>query len=159
MSETEAAGLIQDDEEPLAVDLGRLKQATARDYAIRFGFGFGFGFGAAISAIAALAGIRFKPLVGGLFLAFPAILPATLTLLEKKEGKIKACADASGGILGAFGLGAFAAVASVLLRVTHPAIALAAALLAWALVAVGLYFALRMTNWYQKEDRLLRKAE
>ena len=153
MSETEAAGLIQDDEEPLAVDLGRLKQATARDYAIRFGFG------AAISAIAALAGIRFKPLVGGLFLAFPAILPATLTLLEKKEGKIKACADASGGILGAFGLGAFAAVASVLLRVTHPAIALAAALLAWALVAVGLYFALRMTNWYQKEDRLLRKAE
>ncbi len=39
--------------------------------------------------------MRFGPRVGGLFLAFPAILPATLTLLEKKEGKTKACADAA----------------------------------------------------------------
>jgi len=116
-------------------------------------------FGAAISVIAALVSMRFGPKVGGLVLAFPAILPATLTLLEKKEGKTKAWANASGGSLGAVGLATFATVASVLLRVTTPTLALAAALSAWIVVSVGLYIASRVTNLYEKEDRLLRKID
>ena len=106
-----------------------------------------------------MVSLLFGPRAGGLFLAFPAILPATLTLLEKKEGKTKACADASGGVIGAVGLAAFAVVAALLLRRVTPALALGAALLAWTLVAVGLYFAFRATNLYEKEDRLLRKFE
>ncbi|HEY0492271.1 MAG TPA: DUF3147 family protein [Candidatus Dormibacteraeota bacterium] len=150
---SERRQLIEDDEQPVAVDLGKLREARAADYAIRFAFG------AAISIVAGLASLAFGPRVGGLFLAFPAILPATLTLLEKKEGKTKACADASGGVIGAFGLAAFAVVAALLLRTASPALALLAALLVWILVAVGLYFAFRATDLYEKEDRLLRKFE
>ena len=61
-------------------------------------------------------------------------------------------------MIGALGLAAFAVVAALLLRSLAPALALLAALGAWALVAVGLYFAFRATNLYEKEDRLLRKG-
>ncbi len=145
--------LINDDDGPVTVDLHKLTEAKPIDLAVRFVFG------AAISVVAALVSIRFGPKVGGLFLAFPALLPATLTLLEQKEGKVKATADASGGVIGAFGLAAFAVVASLLLRATVPVIALAAALLAWIAVAIGLYFVFRATNLYEKEDQLLRKTE
>ncbi len=145
--------LIRDDEKPVTADLQKLKDAKPSDLAVRFVFG------AAISVVAALVSMRFGPKVGGLFLAFPALLPATLTLLEQKEGMLKATADASGGIIGAFGLVAFAVVASLLLRATLPVIALAAALLAWIAVAIGLYFVFRATNLYEKEDQLLRKTE
>ncbi len=145
--------LIQDDEKPVSVDLRKLKEAKPIDFVVRFVFG------AAISVVAAVVSIRFGPKVGGLFLAFPAILPATLTLLEQKEGKLKATADASGGIIGAFGLAAFAIVVSLLLRATQPVIAVAAALLAWVAVAIGLYFMFRATGLYEKEDQLLRKIE
>lgn len=150
---TQRRALIADDEKPVAIDIGRLKEARASDYAIRFGFG------AAIAIIAGLVSLLFGPKVGGLFLAFPAILPATLTLLEKKEGKTKACADASGGVIGAIGLAVFAVVAALLLRKLSPPLALGAALLAWTLVAIGLYFAFRATALYEKEDRLLRKFD
>lgn len=150
---TQRRELIEDDRKPVSVDLGKLRETKAADYAIRFGFG------AAIAIIAGVVSLLFGPRAGGLFLAFPAILPATLTLLEKKEGKTKACADASGGVIGAVGLAAFAVVAALLLRRVTPALALGAALLAWTLVAVGLYFAFRATNLYEKEDRLLRKFE
>jgi hypothetical protein len=153
MTDTQTNTLIEDDERPVAIDLGKLGQGKATDYALRFAFG------ATIAAAAALVGLRFGPRVGGLFLAFPAIVPATLTLLEKKEGKTKACADASGGVLGAAGLAAFAAAALILLRVTVPLLALGLALLAWTVVAVGLYFVFRATDLYEKEDRLLRKTE
>jgi uncharacterized protein DUF3147 len=153
MSDTQTRTLIEDDEKPVSIDLGKLGQSKPADYAIRFAFG------ATIAAAAALVSTRFGPRVGGLFLAFPAILPATLTLLEKKEGKATACADASGGVLGAAGLAAFAAVALVLLRHTAPLLALGLALFAWIVVAVSLYFVFRATDLYEKEDRLLRKTK
>jgi hypothetical protein len=84
------------------------------------------------------------------------VLPATLTLIERKEGTTKAWADASGGALGAIGLAAFAVTATLLLR-WYPAAALLLALLAWALVSVGLYFLFRVTGLFLKQDRLLAK--
>ena len=93
---------------------------------------------------------------GGLFLAFPAVLPATLTLIERKEGTTKAWADASGGALGAVGLAAFALTASLLLR-WNPVAALLLALLTWALVAAGLYFLFRVTSLFLKQDQLVAK--
>lgn len=47
--------------------------------------GVRFAFGACASIVAGLVGTAFSPVVGGMFLAFPAILPATLTLLEQKH--------------------------------------------------------------------------
>jgi Protein of unknown function (DUF3147) len=153
MKGTQTRTLIDDDEKPVAFDLKKLGKSKPGDYAVRFAFG------AAIAVVAAVISMAFGQKVGGLFLAFPAILPATLTLLEKKEGKTKACADASGGVLGALGLAAFAAVALLLLRRTAPVLALGLALLAWTVVAVGLYFIFRATDLYEKEDQLLQKRD
>jgi hypothetical protein len=65
---------------PTRVDPSKLRSVTVRDYVIRFGFGFLISVVSAV--VTDLSGAR----IGGLFLAFPAILPATLTLVEKKEG-------------------------------------------------------------------------
>ena len=126
----------RDDEEPLGLRPSEIRHLRSADYLVRFAFG------AVVAAAAAIVGVTFGPRVGGIFLAFPAILPATLTLIEKREGKDQAEADASGGILGGVGLAAFAIVASLSLGRISPAIALMLALLAWTVVSVGLYFAI-----------------
>ena len=118
-------------------DFGAIKQATLRDYGVRFAFG------AAVSAAAGLAGLRFGPRVGGLFLAFPAILPAALTLIEQKDGEGPADADVQGGVLGAVGLLAFALVVFAGVQGLGALLALALALAAWACVSSGLYLLLR----------------
>ena len=113
-------------------------------------------FGAGIALVAGIAGTVFGPKVGGLFLAFPAVLPATLTLIEKNEGPAKAWADASGGALGAVGLAAFAFVTLRLLP-TSPVLALPLALVAWLVVAAGLYFLFWMSGIFVRQDELLAK--
>ena len=98
------------------------------------------------------------PKIGGLFLAFPAILPASLTLIEKKEGLTRAWSDASGGVLGSFAMAAFAATAMFLLT-WNPVGALLLALLAWLIVATGLYFLLRITGLFLRTDRLISREQ
>ena len=101
----------------------RLNPSALRDirwyqYVIRFALG------GAMTVIAGLIASRFGPVVGGLFLAFPAIFPASATLIEKHErerkekaglaggrrGKEAAALDAAGAVLGSVGLAAFAVV-------------------------------------------------
>jgi uncharacterized membrane protein (GlpM family) len=123
--------------ESLGLDPGKLRQVGLGETAIRFAFG------ALVSIVASLVTLKFGPRIGGLFLAFPAILPASLTLIEKKEGNEKARADAEGGIMGAVGLAAFALTALLLLHRLAPAPALALALAAWIAVSLGLYLAAR----------------
>ncbi len=53
------------------------------DYAIRFLFG------GLITVAAGIIAKRFGPGIGGLFLAFPAIFPASATLIEKHEKEKK----------------------------------------------------------------------
>src|SRR5256885_12823169 len=101
--------LLEDDHEPVGFDWSKLSKASPGEIALRFIFG------ASIALIAAVVAYFFGAKAGGLFLAFPAVLPATLTLIERKEGTTKAWADASGGALGALGLAAFALTASLLL--------------------------------------------
>ena len=87
-------------------------QTSWRDYLVRFVLG------GAMTVIAGLIAAGFGPVLGGLFLAFPAIFPASATLLEKhvreskgtRRGKQEAALDAVGAALGSFGLAAFAAV-------------------------------------------------
>jgi hypothetical protein len=97
--------LLDDDLEPVGFDWSTLSKVKPNELAVRFGFG------ALVALVAALLASLAGPKVGGLFLAFPAILPASLTLIEKKEGLAKAWSDASGGALGAVGIMAFALVA------------------------------------------------
>ena len=44
-----------------------------------------FFFGALVTVIIGIIAKNFGPTIGGLFLAFPAIFPATATLIEKHE--------------------------------------------------------------------------
>jgi uncharacterized protein DUF3147 len=96
-------------------------------------------FGAGVSIIAALFGVVFGARVGGLFLACPAILPATLTLIEKKEGKRPAEEDEHGSIAGALGLVAFAAAGALLIGHFGVAWAVVGAVVGWVVVAMGAY--------------------
>lgn len=118
------------------MDLRALGQVKTRDYLIRFAFG------AVISICAALvssaAGARF----GGLFLAFPAILPASLTLLQEDDGTRDADRNAIGAVLGGVALVCFA-VAGEGLFGRIPAVAvLVSALIVWLAAATGLYWTL-----------------
>jgi uncharacterized membrane protein YfcA len=113
-------------DEPLVdADLSKLSKIRPKDIVVRFVFG------AAISLVAGLISLGFGARAGGMFLAFPAILPASLTLVEKKEGTEAAIHDLDGTILGAAALGAFALVAGVGLRAGSAALALPAALATW----------------------------
>ena len=112
------------------VETRSLRSIRPREYVIRFLFG------AAVALLAALVG-AIHPWAGGLLLAFPAILPATLTLVEKKEGRRRAQEDDIGAIAGGVGMVAFALVGWLALAGLNwggPA-ALAAAFLAWALIS------------------------
>jgi hypothetical protein len=101
----------------------RLNPSALRDirwyeYVVRFALG------GAMTVIAGLIASRFGPVIGGLFLAFPAIFPASATLIEKHErerkekaglsgarrGKEAAALDSAGAVLGSLGLAAFAIV-------------------------------------------------
>ena len=95
-----------------------LKGTKPHEYVVRFMLG------GLVTALAGLIARRYGPVIGGLFLAFPAILPATATLLEKherevkeqahvevgKRGRMVAGVDAGGAALGTLGLVVFALI-------------------------------------------------
>ena len=143
--------LQQDDLQPVGFDWSKITKVKPSELAVRFVFGAG------IALVAAVVGMLAGPKVGGLFLAFPAILPASLTLIEKKEGFAKAWSDASGGTIGAIGMAAFALTA-ILLLPTNPVLALILALVAWVVVSSGLYFLLRVTGFFLASDRLFSSS-
>jgi Protein of unknown function (DUF3147) len=115
---------------------GKLSQVKPRDLAIRFVAG---GLTSVVSGAVTLV---FGARVGGLFLAFPAILAASLTLIEEDEDASQAREDARGAVVGGFAMAAFAAVAALSLTGLGGALALALAAAAWAGLAVGGYFTL-----------------
>ena len=120
-----------------------LRETHWYEYLVRFVLG------GAMSVIAGLLAARFGPVVGGLFLAFPAIFPASATLIEKhvrkrkekaglpgaRRGKEAAALDAAGAALGSFGLVAFGLVVWLMI-VSSPAWALLLAAASWLGVAM-----------------------
>ncbi len=116
-----------------SIDLGALKAHSLKDYLTRFAFGAG------IATAAAVAGTIFGAKIGGLLLAFPAILPASLTLIERKEGRGEAAVDAIAAILGSIALIAFALVAAIGLTRFNLPTALGLAAATWVVVAGSLY--------------------
>ena len=120
--------------EPLAaIEVERFGKIDARELAIRFAFG------AAASLLAGCATLIFGPRAGGLFLAFPAILAASVTLIEKKEGNRAAVQHVKGAVLGTVGLATFALAFEAALRTTALGFALALAFGTWIATSVGLY--------------------
>lgn len=112
-----------------------------------------FVLGGAVTVVAGLVAKWFGPAVGGILLAFPAIMPAALLLLERSQneqvpppgcgarGRRAVVLDAAGAAMGSMGLIAFAFVVwGGLVRWPTP-VALIAGTVAWAAVAVVIWMA------------------
>jgi hypothetical protein len=112
----------------------QLRDTKAWEYAVRFVFG------GAIAVGTGIIGKIWGPFVAGLFLAFPAILPASLTLVKQHDGRRQAIEDARGARLGSPGLAAFAVTVAVTAGGLAPWLVLTAAAAMWALVDIGLWY-------------------
>src|ERR1700693_5932262 len=99
----------------IKIDPSGLKQTKWHEYVLRFFAG------GVITVVAGVIARKWGPGIGGLFLAFPAIFPASATLIEKHERQRKqkkglhgeergtdaAAIDALGSARGSVGLVAF----------------------------------------------------
>lgn len=125
-----------------------VRETKPYEYAIRFVFG------GAITAVVGLVAKHYGPVVAGLFLAFPSILPAAITLLAKHEqekheheghrqaiqqGKEQAAGEAAGTALGSVGLIAFGGILWLYSTKLPAWSVLALATICWFAVAVGLW--------------------
>jgi hypothetical protein len=122
-----------------------------------------FLFGGAVCVMAGVVAKQWGPAAGGLFLAFPAIFPASATLLEAHERRHKARAgfdgtmrgrtvasiDAAGTALGCAGLTSFAIVCWSLLTRLDTAAVFVLATAAWCVLSFA--------AWRLRKSRLLRR--
>jgi hypothetical protein len=115
-------------------------RTPVREWLIRFAFGAG------VSALAGIISEIWGPKAGGLFLAFPAILLASLTLVAKDEGAHQAREDARGAALGATGLIGFAVVVATAARHWPVWATLVAATLAWVTISGMAYLVTVMVH-------------
>lgn len=120
-------------------DFSALQRTKWYEYAVRFFFG------GAITVVTGILAKRYGPVWGGLFLAFPAIFPASATLVEKHEkekkqgagisetirGRQAAALDARGAALGSTGLAVFALIVWKLLPSWNAALVLLAGTALW----------------------------
>jgi len=137
----------------IRVGLTTLRLSRWYEYVIRFVLG---GIATVITGVVAK---EFGPTIGGLFLAFPAVLPASTTLIQTHEKKRKhrlglhgedrgrqvAGLDAAGAAMGSFGMVAFAVLAWVLLP-RWPT---------WAVLVIStvVWFAVSIFVWRQRRLR------
>ena len=126
------------------VDSSALRDSTWSQFALRFLFG------GIVTAMAGLVAHYYGPAIGGLLLAFPAILPASATLIEKHEkqekekngmngsvrGRQAASVDAAGSAMGSLGLLTFAIIIWRFLPAHSTGVVLSAATVVWAIVSV-----------------------
>jgi Protein of unknown function (DUF3147) len=131
----------------IKVDLSTLGKTKWHDYAVRFLFG------GSITALAGIIAKKFGPGIGGLFLAFPAIFPASATLIEKHEkekkqsfglkgaarGRSAASIDAAGSSMASIGLFVFALVVWQFMSKDRAWIVLGAATVLWLGISVAVW--------------------
>ena len=129
---------------PVRVDGSALRDSKWSQYALRFLFG------GIVTALAGLVAQHYGPTIAGLLLAFPAIFPASATLIEKHErqekekkgmsgtvrGREAASVDAAGSAMGSLGLLGFAVIIWQFLPAHSVGVVLCAATGAWAVVSV-----------------------
>jgi hypothetical protein len=113
-----------------------------------------FFFGGLITVMTGLIAQKFGPEIGGLFLAFPAIFPASATLIEKHErerkekiglhgtqrGRMAAGLDADGAAIGSLGLLTFAFLVWRGMAYFHSAIVILAATFMWLLTSFFIWY-------------------
>jgi hypothetical protein len=122
-----------------------------------------FVFGGTVCVIAGLIAQRFGPVIGGFFLAFPAIFPASASLVEAHEeqhmaragfngtnrGRVVAAIDALGTAMGCIGLAGFGFVFWVWLPRARLAQTFILATLVWLTLSVGV--------WLLRKKRVLHR--
>jgi hypothetical protein len=135
----------------IGIDPSGLLETRWYEFAVRFLIG---GF---ITAATGIIARQWGPVVGGLFLAFPAIFPASATLIEKHEkdrkkkvglhgaerGRKAASVDAAGAAIGSLGLFAFAFLVSRMLITHSPVLVLVLSTASW--LSVSLF------GWYLRK--------
>jgi len=133
-------------------DVSALRRTRWYEYALRFFFG------GAVTVAAGLIAKAYGPVFGGLFLAFPAIFPASATLVQKHEtekkrkagiidnnrGRKAAALDARGAALGSVGLACFGITLWRLLPRWNAGLSLVAALALWLVISLLLWQLRRM---------------
>jgi hypothetical protein len=131
----------------IQIDLPSLRRIRWYEYLTRFVLG------GAVSVLAGLIAQSFGPVIGGLFLAFPAIFPASATLLDKHErekkkradipvtvrGRLAVALDARGAAMGSIAMGAFAYLVWKALPSHNAAVVLGGGLILWVSVAAGIW--------------------
>ena len=132
----------------VSVNFAAVRHTKWYEYALRFFFG------GIITALTGLVAHKFGPDIGGLFLAFPAIFPASATLIEKHEkkkkeraglhgtqrGRVAAGLDAAGAAMGALGLLGFALIVWWALPHFHAMLVLIGATSAWLLTSFSIWY-------------------
>jgi hypothetical protein len=143
----------------IKIDLSSLRRTKGHDYLVRFLMG------GAMAALAGLIAKHFGPVVGGLFLAFPAIFPASATLLDRDQrekkrkagipvslrGRLAVALDARGTALGSIAMGAFALSVWRELPSHNAAGVLAGALALWMAVAAGLWRLRKLHVYFSRQ--------
>lgn len=143
----------------VAISTSALKQTKWWEYFVRFMLGGG------VTAVAHILAKNYGPEFGGLFLAFPAILAASTTLVEKHErerkekkglhgkyrGRHAAGADAAGAAMGSFGLMVFAWCVWKLIADHN-----AAGVIAWATMVWGIICFVIWWTWKRNIPHRLR---
>jgi Protein of unknown function (DUF3147) len=130
---TEEASIEDRVSERPSAELGKARRVRARQ------LGYRFVAGALTSIAAGALTLALGARVGGVLLAFPAILAASLTLIEQQEDSAEAREDARGALMGAVALTAFAALAALTLARLGSAVALVLATVAWFVAAFAGY--------------------
>jgi hypothetical protein len=137
----------------VTISTSGLKQTKWWEYLLRFVLG------GLVTAVTGILARKFGPSFAGLFLAFPAILASSVTLVEKHErerkqqkgmngvirGRQAAGADAAGATMGSIGLIAFAVWVWKLLPGHNSWLVISTATLLWA-VASGVVWLLWKWN-------------
>lgn len=132
----------------IRIDTTGLKETSWQQLLVRFFFG------GLITAAAGIIAKRYGPAVGGLFLAFPAIFPASATLIEKHELQEKSEAgvegtrqarqavsvDAAGAAIGSIGLLFFALFVTEFVGKFSSWLVMLGATVTWAVISAFLWF-------------------
>jgi Protein of unknown function (DUF3147) len=137
------------------IDFSALRGVQWHEYLIRFALG------GVITVATGLIAKVFGPVTGGLFLALPAIFPASATLLERHErekkrragiaftlrGRLAAALDARGAAMGAIAMLGFAALVWQLSPRANVVAVLGCAVVTWLFLATALWYIRKRHPW------------
>ena len=139
-------------------DLSAMRRTRWHEYLTRFALG------GLITALTGWLAQRYGPVLGGLFLAFPAIFPASATLLDRHQrekkrnagivrtsrGRLAAALDARGTVMGAMGGMAFAVLVWKSLPHGSLGFVLPVALTLWLAISSLLWWVRKHHPWRRR---------